>query len=228
VTNVSEGEEPREIQDELPWAAKEILAALEPEESTEKAYEETNASMDQLSERLQEPEKSMNDVILDYYAKSNERVLKSREALKDTCAILFEEGITRVEVRYDGYGDSGGIEQVSFFKGKKLLKSTEVDSLGLPSTTTKESTYDTEKEAYQYKDVECTIVAKIEDCAYEFLPGGWEINEGSFGDLVINTEKAKATLKHNTRVESSEYSEMRYDLSSQEGPPLPPCISDTV
>ena len=226
--NASEDEKPRETQDELPWAAKEILAALEPEESTEKAYEETNASMDQLSERLQLPEKSMDDVILEYHAKSNERRLKSKEALKDTCAILFEAGITRVEIRYDGYGDSGGIEQVSFFKDKKLLKSTEVDSLGLPSTTTQQSTYDKEKEEYQYKDVECTIAAKIEECAYEFLPCGWEINEGSFGDLIINTEKAKATLKHNTRVESTEYSEMRYDLASKEDLVRPPLISDTV
>jgi hypothetical protein len=218
MTNASEDEKPLETQDELPW----------PEGSTEKAYEETNASMDQLSERLQEPEKSMDAVILEYHAKSNERRRKSKEALKDTCAVLFEAGITRVEIGYDGYGDSGGIEQVSFFKDKKLLKSTEVDSLGLPSSTTQQSTYDKEKEEYQYKDVECTVGSKIEECAYEFLPCGWEINEGSFGDLVINTEKAKATLMHNTRVESSEYSEVRYDLSAEEGLASPPWISDTV
>ena len=137
----------------------------------------------------------------DYFDKRDKRILKSKEELKEICAALFKVGVTRVEVIYDGYGDSGSIEQVSFFKGKKILTS---------------------------KDVEYTIESKIEECAYDFLPGGFEINEGSFGDLIINTEKAKATLRHNTRVESSEYSEMRYDLASQEGPPRPPLISDTV
>ena len=175
-----------------------------------------------------EPVKSIEEISESYYNKRDKQILKSRETLKDTCAILFEAGITRVEIRYDGYGDSGGIEQVAFFKGRKLLKSPEVDSLGLPTSTINKCVYDLETKQHENKDVEYTIESKIEGCAYDFFPCGWEINEGSFGDLVINTEKAKATLKHNTRVESSEYSEMRYDLASEEGPPRPPLISDTV
>ena len=86
----------------------------------------------------------------------------------------------------------------------------------LPTSTSEENFYDSEKKEYLHRDVECTIESKIEECAYDFLPGGFEINEGSFGDLIINTKKPKATLKHNTRIESTEYSEMRYDLSSKE------------
>ena len=226
MNNESEGEKPRGIQDELPW----------PPESTEKAYEETNASMDQLSEKLQEPDpegpKEMVPAgiswMKDHYDKRDEQMRQSKKSLIDTCAILFKAGITRVEVRYDGYGDSGGIESVALLKGKKLLKSKEVDSLEFPTSTSKQYVRDPASGDYQYKDVECTIEAKIEECAYDCLPAGYEINEGSFGDLVINTEKAKATLKHNTRVESTEYSEVRYDLTSEEGLERPPWISDTL
>ena len=164
----------------------------------------------------------------DYFDKRDKRILKSKEELKEICAALFKVGVTRVEVIYDGYGDSGSIEQVSFFKGKKILTSKDVDSLDLPTSTINKCVYDLETKQHENKDVEYTIESKIEECAYDFLPGGFEINEGSFGDLIINTEKAKATLRHNTRVESSEYSEMRYDLASEEGPPRPPWISDTV
>lgn len=225
MNNESGGEKPRETQDELPW----------PDESTEKAYEETNASMDQLSEKLQEPDPEGPQEVVSgiswmkaHYAKLDEQMRQSKKSLIDICAILFEAGITRVEVTYDGYGDSGGIESVAFLKGKKLLKSKEVDSLELPTSTSKQYVHDPGSGEYQCKDVECTIEARVEECAYDFFPGGWEINEGSFGDLVINTEKAKATLKHNTRVESTEYSEARYDLTSEEGLDRPPWISDTL
>jgi len=221
MNNENEGEKPRDIQAELPW----------PEGSTEKAYEETNASMDQLSEKLQEPDPeglgnttslvetpSFEATMRKYYADRDARVARSKESLKETCKILFKAGIPRVEISYDGYGDSGCIDRVEFFKetwaGKRLLKDKEIDSLKLPTSTTEEQYYHSEKKEYLHKDVECTMAAKIEACAYDFLPGGYEINEGSFGDLVINTEKAKVTLKHNTRIESSEYSEDRFDLNS--------------
>ena len=225
MNNESGGEKPRETQDELPC----------PDESTEKAYEETNASMDQLSEKLQETDpKGLREEapgiswMNDHYAKRDEQMRQAKKSLIDICAILFNAGITRVEVYYDGWGDNGGVENLSFFKGKKLLKSKEVDSLELPTSTSKKYVPDPASGDYQYKDVDCTIENGIGDLALGFFPCGFEINDGSFGDLVINTEKAKATLKHNTRITSTEYSEMRYDLASEEGLDRPPLISDTL
>ena len=147
----------------------------------------------------------------------DERKQKAKDSLKEICAILFNAGITLVEVHYDGYGDSGQIEYVSLFKGDKekhLVKDEEVASLGLPTSTIQEYNYNAKSNSPdpRYITKECTLVTKIEDCAYDFLPGGWEINEGSFGDLKINTETAKATLEHNYRIQETEYSEEEFDL----------------
>ena len=148
----------------------------------------------------------------DYYKERDERKCKSKESLKDACAVLFNAGITLVEVNYDGYGDSGSIEYVLFFKGDKQLKDEDVASLGLPTSTVQEYNYNSKSDDDKYITKECTLVEKVTDCAYDFLPGGWEINEGSFGDLKINTETAKATLEHNHRIQETEYMEEEFDL----------------
>ena len=148
----------------------------------------------------------------DYYKERDERKCKSKESLKDVCAILFNAGITLVEVNYDGYGDSGSIEYVLFFKGDKQLKDEDVASLGLPTSPVQEYNYNSKSDDDKYITKECTLVDKVTDCAYDFLPGGWEINEGSFGDLKINTETAKATLEHNHRIQATEYMEEKFDL----------------
>jgi len=148
----------------------------------------------------------------DYYKERDERKRKSKESLKDVCATLFNAGITLIEVHYDGYGDSGSIEYVSFFKGDKQLKEDDVASMGLPTSTVQEYNYKSTGDKDRYITKECTLVEKVMDCAYDFLPGGWEINEGSFGDLKINTETAKATLEHNHRIQETEYMEEKFDL----------------
>jgi len=149
---------------------------------------------------------------MDYQEERDEKKRNDRESLKEVCTTLFNSGITLVEVHYDGYGDSGQIEYVLLFKGDKKLEDEEVASLGLPTSTVQTYNYKSTGDKDRYITKECTLVEKIEDCAYDFLPGGWEINEGSFGDLKINTETAKATLEHNHRIEETEYSEEEFDL----------------
>ena len=149
---------------------------------------------------------------MDYFEEREERKRKSKESLKEVCSMLFNAGITFAEAHYDGYGDSGTIEYVLFFKGDKQLEEDEVASLGLPTSTTEEYNHNHKEGESLYKTVECTLLQKVEDCAYDFLPGGWEINEGSFGDLKINTEKATVTREHNYRIEETEYSEEDYKL----------------
>ena len=149
---------------------------------------------------------------MDYQEERDEKKRNDRESLKEVCTTLFNSGITLVEVHYDGYGDSGQIEYVLLFKGDKKLEDEEVASLGLPTSTVQTYNYKSTGDKDRYITKECTLVEKIEDCAYDFLPGGWEINGGSFGDLKINTETAKATLEHNYRIEETEYSEEEFDL----------------
>ena len=149
---------------------------------------------------------------MDYQEERDEKKRNDRESLKEVCTTLFNSGITLVEVHYDGYGDSGQIEYVLLFKGDKKLEDEEVASLGLPTSTVQTYNYKSKGDKDRYITKECTLVEKIEDCAYDFLPGGCEINGGSFGDLKINTETAKATLEHNFRIQETEYSEEEFDI----------------
>ena len=40
------------------------------------------------------------------------------------------------------------------------------------------------------------ITEALENCLYEFLPSGFEINDGGQGTLTIDVETAKVTLHH--------------------------------
>lgn len=43
------------------------------------------------------------------------------------------------------------------------------------------------------------ITTLIEDASYAFLPGGWEINDGSFGELAIDVAQRVITHEYNER-----------------------------
>jgi len=156
----------------------------------------------------------MTDYMAEYYKRAEARMSEAKESLKkDICPILLGAGITKVTVHYDGYGDSGTIEYVMFFKGDKEVTSDEVSSLDLPAFTYNKFVYGNINAGEDnLVPTQCTLTEKIEDCAYDFLPGGWEINEGSFGDLQIDTKLCTVVCEHNHRVESTEYEETSFEL----------------
>jgi hypothetical protein len=45
----------------------------------------------------------------------------------------------------------------------------------------------------------------VEDRIDRTLPGGWEINDGSFGMATIDVAAGRAEFDHNYRIESSEH-----------------------
>ena len=107
---------------------------------------------------------------------------RGQSELATLCPRLAERGITQVEIEYNGYGDSGTVESVTAHNGEKPRKLTKKE------------------------------IDQLTECAYSQLPGGWEINEGSFGTLVLTVQDAKLVRQHNWRIEDSEYEEETYDL----------------
>jgi hypothetical protein len=106
----------------------------------------------------------------------------AQQLLAVTCDRLTELGITRVLITYDGYGDSGNIESVVAYAGEE--------------------------------DVELAseIDAALQEAAYDLLPGGWEINDGSFGELVLDVSERRLVREHNWRITESEYEEEEFSL----------------
>jgi hypothetical protein len=108
---------------------------------------------------------------------------EGRQAFASACDRLRELGIAQLRVVYDGYGDSGTIEQI-----------TATDGSGEPVEL---------PEGFQ--DV-------LDEAACCLLPAGWDINEGAFGEFVLNVPNRRLTREHNWRIESTEYEEEEYTL----------------
>jgi len=109
-------------------------------------------------------------------------------ALKATLLTLFKmHDIARIEIRFDGYGDSGAIEQTTFFDTSGIV--IECPDIEVPR---------------EGRDV-VKLASLLEDFAYEVLErhhDGWEINDGAFGELLIDVAEENFQLDCNLRFTS--------------------------
>jgi hypothetical protein len=110
----------------------------------------------------------------DFYAQMLESQRRAAEQRVETRAELFVElralGITNIEVQYEGYGDSGNVEDV----------------VVTPDTVTL-----TEELRRRVEDFGW-------DFAYALSPG-FENNEGGYGELTWSLEADKIDVSHSSR-----------------------------
>jgi len=125
----------------------------------------------------------------------------AREANK---AVLFnalaEAGITKVVVHFDGYGDSGQIEDIAALAGEAdaAIPPTAIEIIR-PRWGGSEPDADS-----------CSLSDAIEALSYDALEethGGWENNEGAYGDFTFDVAERTITLDYNERYETSEYTQ---------------------
>lgn len=114
--------------------------------------------------------------------------------------LLAERGIVLVTVDFDGSGDSGQIEGIFAYDehGEVAFPDDK-----LPVVTTDSGPDAAQNDAEPLKDV-------IETLAYDLLQsehGGWENNEGAYGEFRFDVADRTITLGCNIRLSSSEYSE---------------------
>jgi hypothetical protein len=83
---------------------------------------------------------------------------------------LLESGVANVEAAYSGYGDSGAIDGVQY-RDKSGVR---VEREKIPTALTE----------------------KLENVLYEFLPAGFEINDGGQGTLTLDVQTGRLTLQH--------------------------------
>lgn len=141
---------------------------------------------------------------------------REQESLKARRVQLVERlkalGVERVEVEYDGCGDSGDIQGVKA-DVQKAGKWEPVELGGQSITVeSQESIYDDASK--EYKRVPCQRTSTLEEALGDFatdflafLGIDWYNNEGGFGRIVLNIGDGEVTAEHNYRIESSEYSE---------------------
>lgn len=110
---------------------------------------------------------------------------------------LAAAGITRATVTFDGYGDSGQIEDISAFAGDETVALPEgeisIARAGWGASEITEATMGIEE--------------AIEQMSYDFLAEthpGWENNDGAYGEFIFDLATQAITLDHNERFTSSE------------------------
>ena len=106
-------------------------------------------------------------------------------------------GVTRVVVSFDGYGDSGQIENVEAQAGD--------DAVTMPGAAIEiaEVVWD----QAEPKRSSISIAQAVESLAYDVLEKthcGWENNDGAYGDIVFDVEEETITLDYNERYTASE------------------------
>jgi hypothetical protein len=114
--------------------------------------------------------------------------------------VLAAAGITRILVRFDGSGDSGQIEEIDVLAGEKPV------SLPNGQVTIQRADWG----ATEPESIESSVNDAVETLVYAFLEethGGWENNEGAYGEFTFNVAERTITLDYNERYEDAHYTQ---------------------
>jgi len=104
----------------------------------------------------------------------------------DILPALAKHRVANIEAAYSGYGDSGAIDGIQY----RDEAGVRVERTTLPTPA----------------------VEQLENVLYEFLPAGFEINDGSQGTLTLDVRTAKVTLAHQENYTETRDSTREFDL----------------
>lgn len=137
-----------------------------------------------------------------WFAKERTRAELAQSLLPTNKTVLFDTltaaGIAVIVVTFDGYGDSGQIENIE----------VQGETTDLPATAIEFASVDwggTEISRHQLgtrEAVEAMVYALLEQTHC-----GWENNEGAYGEFTFDVADRSITLDYNERYESSEYTQ---------------------
>jgi hypothetical protein len=118
-----------------------------------------------------QPDDDVLQLLARYHENEQARLEHAKTHIRDVIGPQLRQcGVANVEAAYSGYGDSGAIDSVQFR-----------DAAGQRVTRTV---------------IPADLHTSLDNCLYEFLPAGFEINDGEQGTLTLEVEPAKITLKH--------------------------------
>ena len=154
----------------------------------------------------------MNDLI-DFMQRRKDQETNRRKFLfqqfRDRATKLKENNVYLIEIQYSGYGDSGDVEDIEYFDRKNKLVEINQDDYGHCCLWPKD-------EAPSWcKDKNHTIDDLVSEMVYYTLPGGWEINEGSTGTVVINMETGSIDVNHGWRQTVIESESYNYNIGGE-------------
>ena len=132
----------------------------------------------------------------DWETEQSNRVAAGEAIRPANKAALFDAlanaGITEILVEFDGYGDSGQIENIDARTGNKTVDLPDVEI-----QITKLGWRDCEP-----RTAVMIVGAAVEYLAYDYLEQthcGWENNDGAFGTFTFDVGKRAISLEHHER-----------------------------
>lgn len=118
-----------------------------------------------------------SDFLKEWEKQQKKQKAEARKTLRKACCQLAKLEVDIVTIKYDGYGDSGTLEDPAAFRNEKpVILPRRLNNLLL-------------------------------EFAESFLPGGWENSDGACGEFVLNIKERKFTRDHcwrNTEFEHDE------------------------
>ena len=130
---------------------------------------------------------NIRQLLAHFHQNEQARLETAKNRLRTEILPAFRQHrVANIEAAYSGYGDSGAIDGIQF----RDAAGQRVDRASLP------------------KDV----IEQLENCVYEFLPSGFEINDGGQGTLTINTQTGKVTIQHQENYTESRDSTREFEL----------------
>lgn len=128
--------------------------------------------------------------------------IKVPELLADNKDILFDlmaqSGVEKINVTFNGEGDSGQIEDVFITPEVSGFLDTVLEGVKISNGLRYVGS------AYEicWKEGPCSLLQLLNSLCYSVLEqkyGGWENNDGGFGEFVFDGATRKANLEMNTR-----------------------------
>ena len=129
----------------------------------------------------------LREIMASYFGETERKLQATKAKLRiEIMPALVAFGVANIEAAYSGYGDSGAIDGIQY-RDKSGLR-------------------------VQRETIPAGLTEELETCLYEFLPAGFEINEGSQGTLTLDIAASRITLTHQENDTGSPDSTVEFDL----------------
>ena len=117
---------------------------------------------------------------------------------------MDKNDIAQLVVKFEGYGDSGQVEDVACYDAdEKLIIGLPVPkTVRLPARQTADRWDEELRKVVHRKSDTIALDEAVEEIVYYFLElhwGGWEINEGSFGEVAFEARDRKVIVEISLR-----------------------------
>ena len=132
-------------------------------------------------------DENIRQLLAHFHQSEQARLEQAKAKLRaEILPALAQHRVANIEAAYSGYGDSGAIDGTQFHdpSGQRVDRAT----------------------------IPTLVVEQLENCIYEFLPSGFEINDGGQGTLTLDVPTGRITLAHQENYTESRDSTREYHL----------------